>query len=208
MRHYYLSIILFLISEYNRDIITCIRQKMNSSNSHPDRQILTQIERCLLSTRGSYNTHESVQTSLTHLYKIHDGGKEFIKSVFYNNSFKHIKELIERYEQETGKSIESLIARTYSKNAFVFHSIVMYLKSPSQYFSFLLHKSMEGGGTDSILLSTVILMRCEIDMEFIKKVFKFEYEDTLRKWIRDDTCGHYKCALYKLIGEEPNQKLN
>lgn len=80
---------------------------------------------------------------------------------------------------------------------------------------------MAGMGTNDNQLIRLIVTRCEIDLNDIKSAFEQKYGKSLRSWIKvgliifflqlfsfhaatlqGDTSGHYKHALYVLIGEQ------
>lgn len=61
---------------------------------------------------------------------------------------------------------------------------------------------MAGIGTTDSQLIRIIVTRSEIDLADIKQVFEQVFNDSLRNWIKGDTSGHYKHALYALINEE------
>ena len=42
----------------------------------------------------------------------------------------------------------------------------------------------------------------QIDMADIKTAFERMYGKSLKSWIKGDTSGHYKHALYALVGEQ------
>lgn len=129
--------------------------------------------------------------------------KEMAKYIFYTKTFQHIKALCIEYQKRTnGNTIQNLIDKTFVQNKFMLMNIVGYALNPVTYFVAVLRRSMKGLGTNSKLLSATIVMRCEIDMADVKVEFKKISGDTLRNWIRDDTSGYYKYALYELIGEK------
>jgi len=61
---------------------------------------------------------------------------------------------------------------------------------------------MHGAGTDDTTLIRVVVSRCEIDMEHIKKAFFDKYSKSLAKMIKDDCSGKYEKFLLALIGEK------
>ncbi|XP_073831772.1 annexin B11 [Musca autumnalis] len=76
------------------------------------------------------------------------------------------------------------------------------VNNKAEYFASRLHKSMAGIGTNDKQLIRVIITRCEIDMADIKAAFERMYGKSLKSWIKGDTSGHYKHALYALVGEQ------
>lgn len=70
------------------------------------------------------------------------------------------------------------------------------------YYANVLKKCKKFRKTFTLLLSSCIMLSCETHMIYIKTRFRREYGKTLRDWISGETCGHYKYALYELIGEK------
>jgi annexin A7/11 len=60
---------------------------------------------------------------------------------------------------------------------------------------------MAGFGTYDRDLIRLVVTRCEVDMADIKEEFNKKYGKTLKSFIKGDTSGDYKHALYALIGE-------
>lgn len=81
-------------------------------------------------------------------------------------------------------------------------AIIQCTSNKSAFFASRLHKSMAGIGTNDNQLIRLIVTRCEIDLEDIKIVYEKLYGKSLKSWIKGDTSGHYKHALYALIGEQ------
>lgn len=187
-------------------MIKFIKSRVNNSKDNPDKACLTQIIRVIQSVRDTNEIiHEpSVTSDLNILLSISrdKAYKELAKSMFYNRSFAHINAVVQAYQRTTGTTMSTFINTTFSRNAFIIINFLMYARTPADYFAFVLKKSMKGLGTHELLLTSAILMRCEVDMTLVKRIFELNNGDTLRNWIRDDTSGYYKYALYKLIGEE------
>ena len=77
-------------------------------------------------------------------------------------------------------------------------AIIFAVVMPSQYFAYLLKKSIVGLGTDEELLSRVLVERHEIDMEFIRHYYKLETKRELIDDIKGDTSGIYQKITIKL----------
>lgn len=60
---------------------------------------------------------------------------------------------------------------------------------------------MKGAGTDDETLMRIIVSRCEIDLEAIKREYSDLYEKTLYSAVKKETSGDYKNALLALIGD-------
>lgn len=131
---------------------------------------------------------------------------ELAKKMFYSKSFRHINEVCARVQRFTQTSIFSVVNQLFGEENLVLQNILVYAKFPEKYFAGVLKTSMKGLGTNDFLLTLVIIMRCEIDMVLIKHAFELDNLETLRSWIKDDTSGSYKHALYALIGEKRTRR--
>lgn len=58
---------------------------------------------------------------------------------------------------------------------------------------------MSGAGTNDRALIRLIVTRCEVDMEDIKREFSAKYGKSLESFIKDDTSGDYKKLLIALV---------
>lgn len=184
--------------------------KVKITKYHRDKNILPQIIRVAQSSIR-YNSSEIDKSqilrdvnSLT-LASRDEVENENVESMFYKSSFKHIAAVAEAFERNTGISLESHIVSNFAENSLVFLNILSYIKSESNYFARCLRISMEESerGTDEILLSSVVLLRCEVDMVAVKSCFDSSHGNnaTLKQWIDRKTSGNYKNAIFKLIGE-------
>ena len=77
-------------------------------------------------------------------------------------------------------------------------AIIFAVVMPSQYFAYLLKKSIVGLGTDEELLSRVLVERHEIDMDFIRSYYKLETKRELIDDIKGDTSGIYQKITVRL----------
>lgn len=130
---------------------------------------------------------------------------ELVKIMFYTKSFRHIREVLIKFEMlSLHTNLDHILDSVFKLEAFIFKNIVTYVKSPTRYYAHLLEKSMKGLGTDIKLLIGVILWRCEIDMVDIKQEFEhLTQKGTLRDWISDEYLNKtLKSTLYKLIDED------
>lgn len=64
----------------------------------------------------------------------------------------------------------------------------------------VLHKAMEGMGTDDSTLIRVIVTRAEIDMQYIKAEYQNKYGKSLHDAVHSETSGHYRTFLLSLLG--------
>lgn len=117
-------------------------------------------------------------------------------------NYAQIKLIAQEYEQLTGHTLEKDIKKEFSGD--VEDAMVAVLRcalNRSEFFARRLHKSMSGIGTNDRDLIRLVVTRSEIDMVDIKEEFQKKYGKPLKSFIKGDTSGDYKHALYALIGE-------
>ncbi|XP_037919324.1 annexin B11 isoform X2 [Hermetia illucens] len=123
--------------------------------------------------------------------------------ILCQRNYQQLRLIFAEYEKMTGHTLEHAIRNEFSGD--IMDGLIAIYKcvtNKSEYFASRLHKSMAGIGTNDNQLIRVIVSRCEIDMHDIKVAFERLYGKSLRSWIKGDTSGHYKHALYALIGEQ------
>lgn len=117
-------------------------------------------------------------------------------------NYEQIKLIAQEYEKLTGHSLEKDIKKEFSgdiEDGLL--SILRVAHNRPEFFARRLHKSMAGIGTTDKSLIRLVVTRCEIDMMDIKEEFQRYYGKSLKSFIKGDTSGHYRHALYALIGE-------
>ncbi|XP_034474183.1 annexin B11 isoform X1 [Drosophila innubila] len=123
--------------------------------------------------------------------------------ILCQRNYQQLKLIFQEYENMTGHSLEKAIKKEFSGD--IMEGLIAIYKcvtNKSEYFASRLHKSMAGIGTNDKQLIRVIITRCEIDLADIKTAFERLYGKSLKSWIKGDTSGHYKHALYALVGEQ------
>ncbi|XP_031627215.1 annexin B11 isoform X2 [Contarinia nasturtii] len=123
--------------------------------------------------------------------------------VFCQRNYAQIKLTCEEYQKMTGHGLEKAIKNEFSGD--IMDGLIAILQcttNKGEFFASRLHKSMAGIGTNDNQLIRLVVTRCEIDLNDIKVAFERLYGKSLRSWIKGDTSGHYKHALYVLIGEQ------
>ncbi|XP_030379324.1 annexin B11 isoform X1 [Scaptodrosophila lebanonensis] len=123
--------------------------------------------------------------------------------ILCQRNYQQLKLIFQEYERMTEHSLEKAIKKEFSGD--IMEGLIAIYKcvtNKAEYFASRLHKSMAGIGTNDGQLIRVIVTRCEIDMADIKVAFERLYGKSLKSWIKGDTSGHYKHALYALVGEE------
>lgn len=117
-------------------------------------------------------------------------------------NYEQIKLIAKEYEKLSGNSLEKDIKREFSGD--IEDGLLAILRvahNRPEFFARRLHKAMAGIGTNDKSLVRLVISRCEIDMVDIKDEFQRYYGKSLKSFIKGDTSGHYKHALYALIGE-------
>ena len=117
-------------------------------------------------------------------------------------NYSQIKLIAEEYEKLTGHTLEKDIKKEFSgdiEDALV--SVLRAALNRPEFFAKRLYKAMAGIGTNDRDLIRLVVTRCEIDMVDIKEEFQKKYGKSLKSFIKGDTSGDYKHALYALIGE-------
>ncbi|CAO1417287.1 unnamed protein product [Diamesa hyperborea] len=117
-------------------------------------------------------------------------------------NYAQLKLICKEYEFLTGSTLEKDIKKEFSgdiEDGLL--AIVRCANNRSEFFARRLHKSMAGLGTNDRALIRLVATRCEHDMVDIKEAFQRLYGKTLKSFIKGDTSGDYKHALYALIGE-------
>ncbi|KAH8409206.1 hypothetical protein KR009_010701, partial [Drosophila setifemur] len=123
--------------------------------------------------------------------------------ILCQRNYGQLKMIFQEYESMTGHSLEKAIKKEFSGDIMEgLIAIYRCVTNKAEYFASRLHKAMAGIGTNDTQLIRVIITRCEIDMTDIKGAFERLYGKSLKSWIKGDTSGHYKHALYALVGEQ------
>lgn len=122
--------------------------------------------------------------------------------ILCSRNYAQLKIVAQEYEKLTGNSLEKDIKREFSGD--IEDGLLAILRTAidrAESFAIRLQKSMAGFGTNDAALIRLVVTRSEIDMEDIKEAFMRKFGKTLKSFIKGDTSGHYKHALYALIGE-------
>ncbi|XP_036318227.1 annexin B11 isoform X3 [Rhagoletis pomonella] len=123
--------------------------------------------------------------------------------ILCQRNYQQLKLIFQEYEKMTGHTLEKAIRKEFSGD--IMEGLVAIYKcvtNKTEYFASRLHKSMAGIGTNDKQLIRVVITRSEIDMADIKAQYERMYGKSLKSWIKGDTSGHYKHALYALVGEQ------
>ena len=125
-------------------------------------------------------------------------------SVFYNyimnSSPKELSAIAREYYRLSGKTIIDGIENNFKGDAKdLLKSILYSLVSPSEYFATRIKKAIEGFGTDNKTLIRILITRCEVDMNIIKKYYKQLYNKEMLEDIKNDISGDYQKLMIELI---------
>ncbi|XP_074643685.1 annexin A4-like [Tubulanus polymorphus] len=142
-----------------------------------------------------------VEEDLKRLYNDGDGPDVItFHAVFCRRSMAHLKVVFEDYHKSFSMTIEDMIDENASggfRDGLM--AISQCVDSRTRYFSGVLHRSMNGLGTDERTLTRTLISRSEIDLQSIRALFDSTYNDTLFNYIRDDTSGNYRRLLLRLL---------
>lgn len=122
--------------------------------------------------------------------------------IFCLRNHAQLKLVAQEYQKLTNHSLEQDIKKEFSgdiEDGLL--SILRVAHNRPEFFARRLHKSMAGIGTNDRSLIRLVVTRCEIDMMDVKEEFQRYYGKSLKSFIKGDTSGHYKHALYTLIAE-------
>jgi annexin A7/11 len=122
--------------------------------------------------------------------------------ILCTRNYEQLKLICQEYQNLTGSSLEKDIKKEFSgdiEDALL--AILRVANNRPEFFARRLHKSMAGLGTNDNSLIRLCITRAEIDMTDIKSEFQRYYGKSLKSFISGDTSGHYKHALYALVGE-------
>lgn len=127
---------------------------------------------------------------------------EFIR-ILCLHSYAHVKVIAQEYQKLTGNTLADDIKQEFSGD--IQDALLAVLRcalNSAEYFAERLYVKMAGVGTYNKDLIRIVVTRSEIDMLDIKEKFQKKYGKSLKSFIKDDTSGNFKHALYALIGED------
>lgn len=191
-------------SLYNQKYGKTLEKKLQSDTSGGFQRLLVALANGnrdesrttnLLSARADANVLKSVVVA---------GETEEIavNQILCQRNFEQIKLIAEEYKKLTSHTLDEDIKSKFSgdyQNGL--KSVLRYALNPASFFASRLNKAMAGIGTNNKSLNRIVITRSEIDLNDIKGEFQKMYNDNLKNYIRGDSSGDYKHALYELIGE-------
>ena len=130
---------------------------------------------------------------------VNDESSAFYKYIM-NSSPKELSAIAREYYRLSGKTIIDGIENNFKGDAKdLLKSILYSLVSPSEYFATRIKKAIEGFGTDNKTLIRILITRCEVDMNIIKKYYKQLYKKDMIEDIKNDISGDYQKLMIELI---------
>uniref|UniRef100_A0A1B6DTL8 Annexin n=1 Tax=Clastoptera arizonana TaxID=38151 RepID=A0A1B6DTL8_9HEMI len=121
-------------------------------------------------------------------------------SILCTRSFPQLNQVFMEYFRLSGTDFEDAIKSEFSGDIERgLLAIVRSVKNKPEFFARQLHDSMEGMGTKDRALIRIVVTRCEIDMEDIKRAFHHKYGQSLADFIKADCTGDVEKTLLALI---------
>ena len=123
----------------------------------------------------------------------------FYKYIMFSSPHE-LSAVAREYYKLSGETILDGIEKKFSGDVKELIKTVLYsVISPSEYFATRIKKAIEGFGTDNTALIRIIITRCEVDMNIIKKFYKQLYEKDLIEDVKNDISGDYQKLMVELI---------
>lgn len=123
--------------------------------------------------------------------------------VFCQRSYAQLRAVAKAYKKQVGEELAKSVKKEFSGDVEKgLLAILAFCQNPVKYYSDQLRASMKGVGTDDDTLIRVIMTRCEIDLEDIKKQYRKDYQKDLDKSVKSETSGDYEKMLLEVIKEQ------
>ena len=188
---------------YKKELVDDIK----SDTSGDFQKILEGILRCQRSESKEVDKEKCAKMA-NDLNNIKEKGWEVQdeSNIFYQyimkSSPKELSFVAREYYKLSGKTIIEGIDNNFKGDAKeLLKSILYSLVSPSEYFATRIKKAIEGFGTDNKTLIRILITRCEVDMEIIKKYYKQIYKKDMIDDIKSDISGDYQKLMIELINK-------
>ena len=126
------------------------------------------------------------------------------EGVFYKyimlSSQRELSLVAREYYKLSGETIIEGIENKFKGDAKELIKSVLYsIISPSEFFATRIKKSIEGFGTDNSSLIRILVTRCDVDMNIIKKYYNKLYQKDMVEDIKNDISGDYQKLILELI---------
>ncbi|KAH7850662.1 hypothetical protein Vadar_001141 [Vaccinium darrowii] len=132
-------------------------------------------------------------------YKLGTNEETFIR-IFSERSWAHLAAVGAAYRSMFVNSLKKAIKNETSLNfKCALLTILQCAENPAKYFAKVLHKAIDGLGTDEKTLSRIIVSRAEIDIQQIKAEYLKKYKKSLSDEVHSVTSGNYRAFLLSLL---------
>ena len=132
------------------------------------------------------------------------GDENIFKQVFLQSSGEELILIGRFYFKKTGKNMLDVIDKKISgKNKILLKEVLYNNIIPQELYADKIYNSIKGLGTNNSLLSRVLVLRHEIDMEEINEFYKDKYKSDMKDDISGDTSGNFQKLC--LILAKPRQ---
>lgn len=121
------------------------------------------------------------------------GDENIFKQVFIQSSGKELILVGRYYLKKTGQNILDVIEKKITgKNKILLKEVLFNNIIPQELFAEKIYNSIKGLGTNNFLLSRVLALRNEIDIEEINEFYKDKYKSEMKDDIIGDTSGNFQ----------------
>ena len=163
----------------------------------------------LLNCKRSYSKEVNKEQCETLVKQMHeakeenwliDNEQDFFYKYIMLSSPKELSLVSRIYYKIYGTTILDGIDKKYNGNAKELLNAILYSQiSPSEYFAKKIKKAIEGFGTDNKTLIRILVTRCEVDMNIIKRYYKQLFNKDMIEDIKNDISGDYQKLMIELI---------
>ena len=163
----------------------------------------------LLKCKRSYSKEVNKEQCETLVKQMHeakeenwliDNEQDFFYKYIMLSSPKELSQVSRIYYKIYGTTILDGIDKKYNGNAKELLNAILYSQiSPSEYFAKKIKKAIEGFGTDNKTLIRILVTRCEVDMNIIKRYYKQLFNKDMIEDIKNDISGDYQKLMIELI---------
>ena len=126
------------------------------------------------------------------------GNDNIFKEVFIKSSGEELILIGRYYYKKTGNNILDIIDKKISgKNKILLREVLYNNIIPQELYAEKIYNAIKGLGTNNSLLSRVLVLRHEIDMDEINDFYKDKYKNDMKDDIIGDTSGNFQklCVL-------------
>ena len=186
---------------YNKEL----EEDVKGDTSGDFQKLLIGLLKCNRSENKEINREECQKiASQLHEEKEQKWSIESEEDVFYKyvmlSSPQELSAVAREYYKKSSETIIDGIEKKFSGDSKELLKTILYsLISPSEYFATRIKKAIEGFGTDNKTLIRILVTRCEVDMNIIKKYYHQIYQKDMIEDVKSDISGDYQKLMIELI---------